>query len=133
MRKFIIFLPLLLVFLFGAIIGANVGELGPPQKIPYTAQIDRPNYNEKAPCYWLGYYSTPTYYIGIPTSAPVVEFAQRFSTSGVTPETLMTVEFFIYNDGDPMYGNNDIYVTIYNDNGSGFPGTALAQKTLAAG
>jgi len=61
------------------------------------------------------------------------EFAMRFDVGG--PETLSSVDFFVYNAGgtiDPA-GNNEIYVKIYDDDGSGLPGTLLTSATLLPG
>lgn len=58
-------------------------------------------------------------------------YTQRFSVGG--PETLQSVDLYIYDLDDGEFGNDDVYVTIYDDNGFGQPGTQLAQVTLPAG
>ncbi|MCH7948684.1 MAG: hypothetical protein IIC66_12890, partial [candidate division Zixibacteria bacterium] len=58
-------------------------------------------------------------------------WAYRFDVGG--PETLQTVDFAVYDRGDGHFGDDDVYITVYDDNGSGQPGTQLAQVTLLAG
>ena len=58
-------------------------------------------------------------------------YTQRFSVEG--PETLQSVDLYIYDRDDGEFGNDDVYVTIYDDDGFGQPGTQLAQVTLPAG
>jgi hypothetical protein len=58
-------------------------------------------------------------------------WAQRFDVGG--PETLSSVDFWIYDNSDGNFGDDDVYVTIYDDDGSGQPGALVTQVTLPAG
>ena len=46
-------------------------------------------------------------------------WAMRFDVGG--PETLSSVDFFIYDADDGNFGDDDVYVTVYDDDGSGQP------------
>jgi len=62
-------------------------------------------------------------------------WAMRFDVGG--PETLSSVDFMVFDGAlvgfnDPS-GDQDIHITVYDDDGFGFPGAMLAQNTVPAG
>ncbi len=62
-------------------------------------------------------------------------WAQRFDVGG--PETLASVDFSVFDHTllgltDPA-GDQDLYITVYDDDGSGLPGALIIQKTVLAG
>ncbi len=57
-------------------------------------------------------------------------YAMRFDVGG--PETLSSVDIWIYDPGDGSFGDDDVYITVYDDDG-GLPGAQIAQDTLPAG
>jgi hypothetical protein len=80
-------------------------------------------------CHSLDYSQNIAYVWDIPNATyGDKEYAERFDVTG--PETLVSVDVAIYDNGD--FGDNDVYVTIYDDD-AGLPGTQLAQVTLGAG
>jgi len=83
-------------------------------------------------CYFLSYYTNLAYSWEAPHPTEGDEaFAQRFTIGG--RETLKVVEVAIYDPGDGSFGNDDVYVTIYDDDGLGLPGALIASVTLPAG
>jgi hypothetical protein len=81
-------------------------------------------------CYAQSYWQNITYIWRTPhNSFGDTAWSMRFDVGG--PETLSSVDFFVYNDLslDPA-GNNIIYVKVYDDDGSGYPGALLATATL---
>jgi len=81
-------------------------------------------------CYVQSYWQNITYIWRTPhTSFGDTAWSMRFDVGG--PETLSSVDFFVYNDAslDPA-GNNTIYVKVYDDDGSGFPGALLGSASL---
>lgn len=89
-------------------------------------------------CYPQSYDEGTAYFWQAPHPAyGITDWYERFSVSG--PETLTTVDFAIYNfegassQGAGIVGNDDIYVTVYADDGTGLPGAVLGTKTVTAG
>jgi len=83
-------------------------------------------------CYFLFYYTNVAYHWKAPHPTEGDEaFAQRFNVGG--PDTLMFVNVAIYDPGDGSFGNDDVYVTVYDDDGFGLPGALVASVTLPAG
>lgn len=80
-------------------------------------------------CHTLSYLTNLAYVWDIPNATyGDAEYAERFDVTG--PETLVSVDVAIYDAGG--FGDNDVYVTIYDD-AAGLPGAQLAQVTLGAG
>jgi len=83
-------------------------------------------------CNPFNFVETPTYYWRTPDpSYGDTAYAQRFTAVG--PETLRAIETLIYDENDGTFGNDNVYITVYGDDGSGFPGIELARDTLLAG
>ncbi len=83
-------------------------------------------------CYYLWYYVNVAYYWRTPHPVYGVDsFTQRFSPS--QPETLQAVDVFIYDPSDGSFGNDDIYISVLDDDGTGWPGAHIATVTLPAG
>jgi len=85
-------------------------------------------------CYYRRYHTNVTY--SWPAPHPTwddEEYAMRYSVGG--PETLQFVDIAIYDPADGSFGNDDVYITIYGDNGSGLPDPAniIAQVIIPAG
>jgi len=122
-----------LIVLYVAASGLYAGNAIKPLPL-YDRQIplETPERGLDESCYWLGYHGDPDYFISF-SDAPegVAGCSMRFSVNG--PESLMTARFLIYDPGDGTFGDDDVYVSVYDDNGIGFPGTLLVKKTLAAG
>ncbi len=82
-------------------------------------------------CYYQYYYTNVAYYWRAPHPVYGVDlYTQRYSVSG--PETLQFVDLAIYDPADGTFGNDDVIITVYDDN-AGLPGTQLAQVTIPAG
>ena len=58
-------------------------------------------------------------------------WAQRFDVGG--PETLQSVDIAVYDPDDGSFGNDIIYATVYDDDGSGQPGAMIAQVSIEPG
>lgn len=83
-------------------------------------------------CTSFNYSNQPAYYFPAPDPQHGDSaYAQQFTAP--RPETLLTVEFLVYDEQNGTFGNDNIYVTIYDDDGNGFPGVELARETLMAG
>jgi len=84
-------------------------------------------------CYSQQYDGGPAFVWLFPDPNPAFAdsaYAMRFDVGG--PETLVSVELALYG-GFGALGDEDVYVTIYDDDGSGLPGTPLALATLTGG
>ncbi len=82
-------------------------------------------------CDYETYYKNITYYLAAPH--PVfgdTAYAQRIKVG--SSDTLKFVDVFVHDPADGSFGNDDVYVSIYDDN-AGLPGNLLVSKTLAAG
>ena len=82
-------------------------------------------------CKDLYYFRNPAYYLSAPQ--PVygdTAYSERFSVG--SSDTLIHVEVYVHDPGDGTFGNDDVYVSIYDDAG-GLPGTQLISKTIPAG
>jgi len=122
-------LLLMLAWIFSTATGEK-RELMPVEE-SQTA-FEPPETDSKAPCYWQWYYCNVAYFWRTPH--PVygdLSYAQRFSVA--CSETLMGANVYIYDEGDGTFGNDDVYVTVYDDDGTGLPGLQRAQVTLTAG
>ncbi|HEX2896914.1 MAG TPA: right-handed parallel beta-helix repeat-containing protein [candidate division Zixibacteria bacterium] len=83
-------------------------------------------------CRPLDYFETPTFFWHTPHPVYAdTAWAQRFTLN--FPETLESIELLIYDEGNGTFGNDDLYVTLYEDNGFGLPGNELARVTVPAG
>jgi hypothetical protein len=85
-------------------------------------------------CYYQTYWQNIAYYWRAPH--PVwgdEQYAMRMSVAG--PETLMTVEFFVYDPGDGTFGNDTVYMRVWGDDGNGLPdpNNLIAEVALAPG
>ena len=84
-------------------------------------------------CYTQAYAGSPYWCYSTPHSsgADLTEHAMRFDVEG--SDTLVASWVWIYDFGYPFFGTDDVYITVYDDDG-GFPGpNVLASVTLAAG
>ncbi len=84
-------------------------------------------------CYTQSYWANFAYIFSTPNSsgAPITAQAMRFDVGG--PETLVSVDVVLYDPGNGAYGDDDVIVSIVDDN-AGLPGsTVLFTTTLAAG
>ncbi|MBD3332525.1 PQQ-binding-like beta-propeller repeat protein [candidate division GN15 bacterium] len=82
-------------------------------------------------CDYETYYRNITYYLSAPH--PVygdTAYAQRIEVG--SSDTLKYVDVYVHDPVDGSFGNDDVYVSIYDDN-AGLPGNLLVSKTLAAG
>lgn len=82
-------------------------------------------------CDYETYYRNITYYLSAPH--PVygdTAYAQRIDVG--SSDTLKYVDVYVHDPADGSFGNDDVYVSIYDDN-AGLPGNLLVSKTLAAG
>ncbi len=86
-------------------------------------------------CYSQSWDDGIAYYWRAPHPAyDIIDYGQRFTVSGI--ETLSSVDLPIYDMGATppnVSGNDDIIVTIWDDDGFGYPGTVLATEILPAG
>jgi hypothetical protein len=83
-------------------------------------------------CHSLAYIQNLASALPVPSPAyGDAAYAERFDVN--SPETLVSVDLAVYDAGDGQFGTNNIYVTIYDDDNGGVPGTQLAQVTLAPG
>ena len=82
-------------------------------------------------CYWQYYYTNITYYWQAPhPSWGDVAYAMRYNVGG--RETLQFVDVPIYDEGIGLFGNDDVFMTVYDD-AAGLPGTQLTQVMIPAG
>ncbi len=83
-------------------------------------------------CYTQSYLQNLAYFWRAPHPTYGDEaYAQRFSVSG--PETLQVVDIAIYDPGDGSFGNDDVIISVYDDDGAGLPGALVTSVTLPAG
>jgi len=83
-------------------------------------------------CNWQTYWQNITYLWQAPHPVYGDEaYAMRMSISGA--ETLKVVDFMVYDAGGGTFGNDDVYMTVYDDDGAGLPGAQIAQVTFPAG
>ena len=88
-------------------------------------------------CHSLNYATNISYYWGAPHQVYGDEqYAERFTVTG--PETLVSVDIPIYfgtsaNYPDWVAGDDDVYIRIYDDDGTGLPGALLYTATLPGG
>ena len=83
------------------------------------------------PCFWQSWWQNNAFYWRAPDSYADDIYAQRFTVSFL--HKLERVRFMVYDADDGHFGDDDIYVTIFNDDGSRFPGSQIAQVTVPAG
>jgi len=84
----------------------------------------------KGSCYWQSYWQGVADYFAIPEDS-VEAVAMRFSVSG--PESLMTIRAAVYDAGDGTFGNDTIFISVYDNDGAGLPGAMLFQEAIAPG
>jgi WD40 repeat protein len=90
------------------------------EEIPYTD------------CYWQYYYANLAYYWKAPHPDWGDEhYAMRYSVGG--RETLQFIDVAIYDNGSGLCGNDDVIMTVYDDDGAGLPGTQLTQTVVPGG
>ncbi|MBU8932996.1 MAG: dockerin type I repeat-containing protein [candidate division Zixibacteria bacterium] len=108
-------------------------RLSPPQYPIYMDLIDPEELGGEPECYWQGWAAVdPAYYWRAPHPDYGIEmYTQRFTTT--QPEELVSAEVYIFDDGSGLCGNDDIYLTVYIDDGSGFPGTQVDQAVIPGG
>ena len=87
-------------------------------------------------CHPVDHFSNASNFWRAPSASGVYEYAQRFSTGG--PDTLKSVDIAIYDDAGhgsayDDFGDNDVIVRIYADDGSGYPGAMIEEILLPAG
>ncbi|MEA3297375.1 MAG: hypothetical protein U9R56_05875, partial [candidate division Zixibacteria bacterium] len=84
-------------------------------------------------CYSLMYASNLAYIWRAPHPTYGDEvYSMRFTSFG--PDTLVSADIAVYDDGTGNCGNDDIYATLYADDGTGLPGAQLAPPvTVPAG
>jgi len=89
-------------------------------------------------CYYQYYYTNLAYFWQAPhPSWGDVAYAMRYDVGG--RETLQFIDVPIYDcTGHPSYpnfvfGNDDVIMTVYDDDGAGLPGTMLTAVTAPAG
>jgi len=134
MSKKAVILPILLILIFGAMIDAKIESLNRPLRLPGdVGPVEQPIRDTKGPCAWQYYYGSADYFWSCPDANPVEEFSTRFTATSGGPETLVTVNAMIYDAEDGTFGDNNVYITVYDDDGTGLPGIQLAQMTLAPG
>ncbi|MFH1372702.1 MAG: hypothetical protein ABII79_02760 [bacterium] len=83
-------------------------------------------------CYWQGYPTNLAYLWRAPH--PVwgdVAYSMRMSVTQA--ETLQVIDVGVYDDATGLCGNDDVIMTVYDDDGTGLPGTQLAQTTIPGG
>jgi hypothetical protein len=123
---------LMLIFTLAMNISATVHGGSTPVPEDQRQLWQEPEGDTKAPCYWQWWYTgAPAWFYRVPYGTDILEVAERFSTA--CSETLMGVNLYIYDAGGGTFGNDDIYITAYDDDGSGFPGLARGSVTLPAG
>ncbi|MDH3937238.1 MAG: hypothetical protein OEV68_07880, partial [candidate division Zixibacteria bacterium] len=82
-------------------------------------------------CLDLSYAGSPAFVWPLPSNSGIVEYAMRFDGDGA--QVLTSVEIPIYNNGDGEFGDNNLHLAIYEDDGDGLPGTLIAADTILAG
>jgi hypothetical protein len=84
-------------------------------------------------CYYQTYWQNIGYYWPEPFPTYNVRyFSQRFSVAG--PETLMNVDVYIYDPGDGSFGNDSVFMTVYDsDTSAVYPGTVIARVGFGPG
>jgi len=89
-------------------------------------------------CYWQYYYQNLAYFWQAPhPSWGDVAYAMRYDVGG--RETLQFIDVLIYDvTGHPDYpnyvfGNDDVFMTVYDDDGAGLPGAQIAQVVIPPG
>ncbi|MCP4569721.1 MAG: hypothetical protein GY841_19245 [FCB group bacterium] len=106
-------------------------DKGPPQPVKNVQPLQGFDRHWPDGCYSLYYFQNVTYLWNAPHPGyGDWAYAERFTTP--KPARLLSVDIPIYDPGDGTFGNDDVYITIYDDN-AGFPGTELAACTLLAG
>jgi hypothetical protein len=132
-KELVIFVCGLFLMISAALAADSIMELD-PVTIPGIELIDFEGHdgNSAGSCYWLSYYDDACYYWKTPNfNSDRLAVAQRFTAA--QPETLMQVNIMLYDDESGYCGNDTVYCTIYSDDGSGFPGTLVAQAALSPG
>ncbi|UCE19653.1 MAG: hypothetical protein JSV84_04720, partial [Gemmatimonadota bacterium] len=99
---------------------------------PETISHQKPEEILQDGCEWLSYWCDPYYYWMTPNpSWGDSAYAMRFTVA--EPRFLMGANVYIYNPGDGTFGNDDVHISVYDDDGTGLPGAQLAQVILTAG
>ncbi|RKX20533.1 MAG: hypothetical protein DRP35_05875 [Candidatus Zixiibacteriota bacterium] len=60
-------------------------------------------------------------------------YSQRFDLMGGSQDTLVSVDVAIYDDGSGFCGNDDVIISLYEDDGAGLPGALINAVTVPAG
>ncbi|MCK4460776.1 MAG: PQQ-binding-like beta-propeller repeat protein [candidate division Zixibacteria bacterium] len=88
-------------------------------------------------CYSQSWDEGTAYLWAAPDPRPgynMYDWAQRFTAMG--KDTLASVDICVYNMGDTppnVSGNDDLIIKVWDDDGTGFPGTVLATEIVPAG
>ena len=123
---------LVLILVLALSVSARISVKPIPVPEEDRSLLQEPEGDTKAPCYWQWWYTGgPAWFFRVPYGTDVLEVAERFSTA--CAESLMGVNVYIYDEGTATFGTDDIYITAYDDDGSGFPGLARGAVTLPAG
>ncbi|GEM_PF-2915421 len=127
-----VFLAAVLVFAFASV--ATSIEHRQLKRIPGELPLVEPQDigRVESITYLMNYCVNNSYYLPVPhPTYGDSEVAQRFTICG--PDSIEFVLVPIYDDGTGTFGNDDIYCTIYSDDGNGRPGEVIAQDVAPAG
>jgi len=81
-------------------------------------------------CDYIEYGGDPYYYWKLPDPNDIPEWGERFTSIPNQCCTLKTASILVY--GAALFGSPGLDVTVYDDDGTGLPGTALATITIPA-
>jgi len=79
-------------------------------------------------CDYIEYAGTPAYYWPIPNLNAIPEYGVRFTPMAGECCTLKTASILVY--GPALGGSPGMVVTVYDDDGAGLPGSALASTDI---
>lgn len=136
---FLVFLLLVLSFTTVPFAGekvkfSSIDGLSPILNMP--SQTSSTQEADRGPCHWETYCPDENISFLWPlpsTRTGHIACAQRFTATYT--ETLMQVSFYVYDYdyGGIPFGDDDIVVSIYDDDGTGLPGDLLAESNLPFG
>jgi len=102
---------------------------------PVVEKLDViPKSDVRSSCDWRWYFNSSGSGIVWKVPDPTYNtqtYAMRFTSE--CPETLIGVNVYVYNSEDGTFGNDDIIITVYTDDGEGFPDIPLATGVVPAG
>ncbi len=115
--------------------GDYVEPLQKRKLMPVTENLDVcPKPDIRSACDWRWYYNISDHIYLWQTPDPnygTQPFAMRFTSE--CPETLMGVNVYVYDYQNGTFGNDDIIITVYTDDGGGLPDVLLATEVVSAG